>query len=62
MINFHREFVKMEKGVCVFYRGGRLKYVGLAANLRGRLNNHLTDRNAQSRDKFSVYLTIVTSI
>ena len=52
----------MEKGVCVFYRGGRLKYVGLAANLRGRLNNHLTDRNAQSWDKFSVYLTIVTSI
>ena len=52
----------MKKGVYALYPGDRLKYGGLAANLRGRLNNHLMDRHAQSGDKFSLYLTIVTSI
>ena len=52
-----RDYVKGKKGVYVLYKGDRLKYVGLATNLRQRLNNHLIDRHAQTWDKFSVYLT-----
>jgi len=53
-----KEFVKGKKGVYALYRGERLKYVGLASNLRIRLNSHLRDRHSQSWDKFSVYLTV----
>jgi hypothetical protein len=51
------EYVKGKKGVYALYKGERLKYVGLAGNLRSRLSTHLRDRHAQSWDKFSVYLT-----
>lgn len=52
-----REYIKGKTGVYALYRGDRLKYVGLATDLRTRLRMHLTDRHAQSWDKFSVYLT-----
>jgi len=52
------EYVKGKTGVYALYRGDRLKYVGLATDLRNRLKNHLIDRHAQSWDKFSVYLTV----
>jgi len=52
-----KEYVKGKKGVYALYKGDRLKYVGLAGNLRGRLSSHLRDRHADSWDKFSVYLT-----
>jgi len=53
-----REYVKRKTGVYALYRGDRLKYVGLATDLRNRLKMHLTDRHAQSWDKFSVFLTV----
>jgi predicted GIY-YIG superfamily endonuclease len=53
-----KEYVKGKKGVYALYRGDKLKYVGLATNLRSRLHTHLRDRHSQSWDKFSVYLTI----
>ena len=40
------------------YRGSRLYYVGLAANLMGRLKGHLKDRHRRLWDRFSVYLTL----
>jgi hypothetical protein len=53
-----RELAKGRHGVYALYRGNRLYYVGLATNLRGRLNQHLRDRHAQTWDQFSLYLTI----
>ena len=52
-----QEYIKGKQGVYALYRGDRLKYVGLATNLRNRLRIHLKDRHAQTWDKFSVYLT-----
>jgi hypothetical protein len=45
-------------GVYALYRGNRLYYVGLASNLRSRLNTHLRHRHANTWDHFSVYLTV----
>jgi len=53
-----REHVRRRHGVYALYRRGKLYYVGLASNLRGRLANHLRDRHRDSWDRFSVYLTI----
>jgi hypothetical protein len=39
-------------------RKSKLYYVGLAKDLRWRLNAHLKDHHGQSWDRFSVYLTI----
>ena len=46
------------QGVYALYRRGKLYYVGLASDLRWRLNAHLKDRLAPHWDRFSVYLTI----
>jgi hypothetical protein len=46
------------QGVYALYRRGKLYYVGLARDLRWRLNAHLKDRLAPHWDRFSVYLTI----
>lgn len=43
------------------YRKNKLYYVGLATNLRGRLNTHLKDRHKGLWDRFSVYLTLENS-
>jgi hypothetical protein len=53
-----REYVKRRHGVYSLYRKNRLYYVGLAPNLRSRLNSHLRDRHADTWDRFSIYLTV----
>jgi len=53
-----RRYVLGRQGVYALYRRGKLYYVGLARNLRWRLNAHLKDRLAPHWDRFSVYLTI----
>jgi hypothetical protein len=52
-----RDYVRGKQGIYALYRRGRLYYVGLASNLRGRLAQHLKDKHGQSWDRFSVYLT-----
>jgi len=53
-----RNYVRRRHGVYALYRRNRLHYVGLASNLRNRLQHHLKDRHSGSWDRFSVYLTI----
>jgi len=53
-----REYVRKRHGIYALYRRGRLYYVGLASDLRSRLQAHLRDRHGESWDRFSVYLTI----
>jgi hypothetical protein len=53
-----RAYVRRRHGIYALYRKNRLYYVGLASNLRARLNHHLRDRHAKTWDRFSVYLTI----
>jgi hypothetical protein len=53
-----REYTRGRQGVYALYRRGKLYYVGLASNLRGRLAQHLKDRHQASWDRFSVYLTV----
>lgn len=53
-----RDYVRGRHGIYALYRREKLYYVGLASNLRGRLNTHLKDRHAGRWDRFSVYLTI----
>ena len=53
-----REFVRDRHGIYALYRKNRLYYVGLATNLRARLNQHLRDRHAETWDHFSLYLTV----
>ncbi len=51
-------FVRHRQGIYALYRKSKLYYVGLASNLRSRLEAHLRDRHGDSWDRFSVYLTI----
>jgi hypothetical protein len=53
-----RAYVRHWQGVYALYRKSNLYYVGLAKDLRWRLNTHLKDHHGQSWDRFSVYLTI----
>ena len=53
-----RQYVRRRQGVYALYRRNKLYYVGLASNLRARLQNHLRGRHGKSWDRFSVYLTI----
>jgi hypothetical protein len=53
-----RAYVLHRQGVYALYRKNKLYYVGLAKDLRWRLNAHLKDHHGQSWDRFSVYLTI----
>jgi len=53
-----RRYVVRRQGVYALYRRGKLYYVGLASDLRWRLNAHLKDRLAPHWDRFSVYLTV----
>jgi len=50
------DLVGRQHGVYALYKGKRLYYVGLATNLRGRINTHLRDKHAGKWDKFSLYL------
>ena len=53
-----KAYVRKRHGIYALYRKNRLYYVGLASNLRSRLNTHLRDRHAKTWNRFSVYLTI----
>lgn len=48
--------VAHQHGVYALYKGDRLYYVGLATNLRQRVNHHLKDRHKKKWDRFSLYL------
>ncbi|NLH50390.1 MAG: hypothetical protein GX444_17555 [Myxococcales bacterium] len=50
-------YVQGQCGIYALYMDERLKYVGLAANLPGRLAAHLRDRHSDSWNRFSVYIT-----
>ncbi|MEW5980144.1 MAG: hypothetical protein AB1898_30485 [Acidobacteriota bacterium] len=52
------ELIRDRHGVYALYKKGRLHYVGLASDLRGRLKTHLRDRHQGLWDRFSVYLTV----
>lgn len=52
-----REKIGRQHGIYALYRRTQLYYVGLASNLKGRLNAHLRDRHHGLWDNFSVYLT-----
>jgi hypothetical protein len=51
------EYARGRSGVYALYKGKDLYYVGLAKNLRSRLQGHLRDRHAEAWDHFNVYLT-----
>jgi len=53
-----KQYVRHRQGLYSLYKGERLHYVGLAVDLRWRLNQHLRDHHGRSWDRFSVYLTI----
>jgi hypothetical protein len=49
--------VSGKPGVYALYSKGALYYVGLASDMRNRLETHLKDIHANRWDKFSVYLS-----
>lgn len=51
------ELIRGHAGVYALYRNDELYYVGLAANLMTRVNQHLKDHHKGAWDRFSVYLT-----
>lgn len=53
-----RSYVRGRQGIYALYRRNKLYYVGLASNLRNRLEHHLRDRHKGIWDRFSIYLTI----
>ena len=53
-----RQYVRGRHGIYSLYRQHKLYYVGLASDLRNRLEQHLKDRHGTSWDRFSIYLTI----
>ena len=56
--NIIKKYVRGRHGVYALYRNNKLYYVGLASNLKNRLNHHLHDRHAKAWDSFSVYFTV----
>jgi len=53
-----RDLVGRSHGVYSLYKRDVLYYVGLASNLRGRLEQHLRDRHKGLWTNFSLYLTL----
>jgi len=53
-----KDFTRRRNGVYALYRGDRLYYVGLARDLRRRVNQHLKNSHRGAWDRFSMYLTI----
>jgi hypothetical protein len=53
-----RSYVRGRQGIYALYQRDKLYYVGLASNLRTRLNQHLRNRHKKLWDRFSIYLTI----
>ncbi len=50
------DLVGGKHGIYALYRNDNLYYVGLATNLRGRVNQHLRDRHKGKWTHFSLYL------
>jgi len=50
------EMVGGKNGIYALYRNKRLYYVGLATNLKSRVNQHLKDRHKGKWTHFSLYL------
>ncbi len=50
------ELIGDRHGVYALYKGDHLYYVGLATNLRSRIQQHQNDRHAGKWDRFSLYL------
>lgn len=50
------ELVKSNHGIYALYKSDRLYYVGLATDLRRRVQQHLQDRHAGKWNRFSLYL------
>ena len=44
------------QGVYALYRRQKLYYIGLASDLRGRINHHLKDKHKGKWDRFSLYI------
>ncbi|MCJ7796110.1 MAG: GIY-YIG nuclease family protein, partial [Thermoleophilia bacterium] len=53
-----RDMARGRNGIYALYRRDRLHYLGLARDLRRRLKQHLHDQQAQTWDRFSLYLTV----
>lgn len=50
------ELAKAEHGVYALYKKDRLYYVGLAIDLRRRIDQHMKDKHAEKWNRFSLYL------
>jgi hypothetical protein len=50
------EMTRGKQGLYALYRKDKLYYVGLASNLRGRINNHLKDHHKGCWTHFSLYI------
>jgi len=50
------DMTKGAQGLYALYRKNKLYYVGLASNLRGRINGHLKDRHQGRWTHFSLYI------
>jgi len=50
------ELIGKNHGVYALYRRNKLYYIGLAADLKGRIRTHLKDRHKGKWDHFSLYI------
>lgn len=50
------EMIQGEQGLYALYRKEKLYYVGLASNLRSRVNQHVKDKHAGKWTHFSLYV------
>ncbi|MFA5555117.1 MAG: GIY-YIG nuclease family protein [Phycisphaerae bacterium] len=54
--NVITDLIKGHQGIYALYKNDRLYYVGLASNLRNRINQHLNDRHQGKWTHFSLYI------
>jgi len=54
--NVITELIKGHQGIYALYKNDRLYYVGLASNLRNRINQHLNDKHQGKWTHFSLYI------
>jgi hypothetical protein len=52
-----KAMIRGKSGIYALYRDDKLYYVGLATNLKSRINAHLKDRHSGLWNRFSVYAT-----
>jgi hypothetical protein len=51
-----KHLVRKQHGVYALYKGDKLYYVGLAKNLKSRIQQHLKDQHKSKWDMFSLFL------